>query len=385
MTKIKYVCEYGLPENNIEKRSFTLSSNKKIDYIVSVLNRIGERVELVSPSCTRNFRFYRKRIDRLNCMTEVLSGPAVPERLGVIGQIFTKLWLLVYLLMNTKQNDVVIVYHGKTKIPFILLAKKIINFKMILEVEEIYADLLQDRTGAILRRMEMRMLKKADAFIFASKELELKYNIYGKPSVVANGSYIVNEDIADNQYVGLDKKIRLVYAGLIKKGKVAFRCAEIANYLDSKYQIKIIGYGDDGDVEALKQYIKKLNENNGCIVEYDGLKSGNDYNEYLQSCTIGLCPLNSSDKFQSACFPSKITSYLSNGLMVITTMNKVVAESPYKDYVMFSESELPQKFAEAIMRCLDSEQNRIDPRSTIRLLDLKFLDQCQMLLKKMRG
>ena len=64
-------------------------------------------------------------------------------------------------------------------------------------------------------------------------------------SPVETYSYIVNENHGSNHYIKSSEKISLVYAGLIKKNQVAFRCVEIANYLSGKYIIKIIGKNAD--------------------------------------------------------------------------------------------------------------------------------------------
>lgn len=163
-----------------------------------------------------------------------------------------------------------------------------------------------------------------------------------KPFVIANGSYFVPEIISKKKD---DGKIHLVYAGLIEKEKVAFKSAKIAKFLDERFIIHIIGYGNNEDIESLKFLISEINKTSSCLVQYNGLKRGQEYISFLQSCHIGICPLSSSKGFQMACFPSKITSYLSNGLLVLTTDNDVLKHSSYNKYLYFAPNDDPESFA----------------------------------------
>ena len=49
-----YVAFYDTPENKAEGRSYQLSAVNKINYICTVLNRLGHHVEIISPSVTEN-------------------------------------------------------------------------------------------------------------------------------------------------------------------------------------------------------------------------------------------------------------------------------------------------------------------------------------------
>ena len=51
---MKYVAFYDTPENKAEGRSYQLSAVNKINYICTVLNRLGHHVEIISPSVTEN-------------------------------------------------------------------------------------------------------------------------------------------------------------------------------------------------------------------------------------------------------------------------------------------------------------------------------------------
>ena len=381
MGNIKYICEYALPNGNVENRSHALSANDKIDYIVSALNKSGEHVDIISPSLTNDFKIYHSRKDKLTSLNTLFSGPGFPIRFGFISQIISKMWLMFFLIKNCKSNDVVVAYHGKFKIPFILCAKMVCHFKLVLEVEEIYSDLNTQSNKKLQHWLEMLIIKYASAYIFASKQLNENYNTKNKPYVIANGSYIAKPNLVSNN----DKNsevINIVYAGLIKKDLVVFRCVDIAHYLSEKYAIHIIGYGDEKDITALIEKIREVNDNTACHVSFDGIKRGKEYDEFLQSCDIGICPLNASYSYQKACFPSKITSYLSNGLLVVTTENEVIRESAYGSIVVFSKTQSAEDFAD-IIKQIDITEKR-DARDLIRILDLEFISNIRILIDRMR-
>lgn len=344
---VKFICKHSIPNSNDEKRFFALSTNDKVDYIVSVLNALKHNVEIISPTITANKKYYKSRRDTLNEKTDVLSGITIGWLPVFLKRFFSLIWLFVYLLKNTRKNEIIFSYHEIEMIPVVLLAKFLKDYKLVLEVEEIYADLYSSKKNVPKWRvwLENLIIKHANSFIFASQQLANRCNVKNKPFVIANGAYVA-EPVLEKCYD--DGKIHLIYAGLIKKNAVVTRCVDVSDYLDDKYILHIIGYGENDDLIYLKDIVKQKNSVNSCKIIYDGVKRGDDYKRYLQKCHIGLCPLNSSSKFQSACFPSKITSYLANGLRVVTTENKVVRTSSYGDVIIYAQNETPAEFARAV-------------------------------------
>lgn len=373
---VKYINEHSIPKTNDENRLFTLSSNDKVDYIVSALNTLGHDVEIISPTITLNKAYYGSRRDSLNMKTDVLSGITIGWFPGFIRRFFSMFWLLVYLLRNTKRNEVVFSYHGIQKIPVVLFSKLLRNYKLVLEVEEIYADISSTKKVHKWRVwLENLMIKKADAYIFASKQLANRCNKFNKPFAIANGAYVAEPILEKSSN---DGKIHLIYAGLIRKNAVVTRCVDISDYLNEKYMLHIIGYGNSDDLTYLKEIVKQKNSKNSCKIVYDGVKRGDDYKRYLQKCHIGLCPLNSSSKFQSACFPSKITSYLANGLRVVTTENEILRTSAYGNIIIYARNEAPIEFAKAVQSVL--LEDKYDSRKIIEKNDKDLKEQLLQLL-----
>lgn len=373
---MKYICEHSIP-NDTEKRVYTLSANDKLDYLVSVINECGISVEIISASRTKAKNgFFRKRSDRINDMCTVVSGPTFAANHGltrVFQKAFSIIWLSFYLIANCKQGETVFVYHSVLYALPLLLVKRIKGIKIVNEVEELFFGLQGIKNGWRYR-LEKKIIDESDAYIFASKQLEQQCNINNKKYAIANGSYVAalryDVDKFNNKH--------FVYAGLIENGKVAFKSADIARYLPEDYTVHIIGYGNENDINEFKKYIASVNVESKCKVQFDGTKRGEDYGRYLQMFQFGLCPLSSNSEYQTSCFPSKVTSYISNGLTVITTKNEVLLSSAYKDIIVFVEDNNPENFAKTILQ-IDLNEIK-DSRKLIVELNHELLAEIKSLL-----
>lgn len=373
---MKYICEFKIPVENNEGRYYALSAVDKASYIHEVLVRLGHGVEIISPSYAK--KTSKKRIDYINDKICVISGFSLGwhnSLTKVFSRISAMLWLFFFLINNCKKGEKVIIYHGVQNIPVFLLAKKIVGFEVVLELEEIYSSLLnKDKNWR--QKLEYRMICSASSYIFASEILEQTYNIGKKPYAIAYGAYKVPPLYSERIN---DGRIHIVYAGLIRKDKVAFKSARIAKYLDSRYYVHIIGYGEQYDIDELNKEIDMIKQETGCSLSYDGLKRGEEYLSFLQSCHIGICPLTNDNAFQLACFPSKITSYLTNGLEVITTENPVLRDSKYRPFLHFVPDDSPSSFANTILK-MDCKGNE-SPRSLISKMDVDFCESMNFLIE----
>lgn len=363
MNTIKFICQFHIPVENDEGRTYTISSNDKASYIHDVLTRLGYHVDVVSPTSAK--KTSHSRIDAVNDSIRVISGFSLGWCNGItraISRFSTMIWLFFYMLRHSRKGEVVFIYHGIQNIPVYLALKKLKKLKYVLEVEEIYSS-LSSKSGW-RAKIESEMIKCADSYIFASEKLEATCNTMKKPFAIAYGAYSLPDLLGEKRS---DDLIHVVYAGLIRKGKVAFNSMRIAQFLPANYHIHIIGYGENEDIESLINDINEQNQHTLCKVSYDGLKRGDEYISFLQSCHLGICPLTNDNSYQLACFPSKITSYLSNGLQVITTENPVLRDSHYNPYLHFVSDDSPASFAKAIENVDFSKSG--NPRTCISYLD----------------
>ena len=355
---MKYVCVHSVPINNNENRHFIISTNDKLDYVVSTINSCGIKVDIISPSYTTNKSgFYKSRNDKFLDNNHVVSGPTFGVRSNcgrILQRIVALCWLSWYLIKKCHKNEVVFVYHGLSTALPMLIAKKLKKIYIVSEVEELFYQLSNKKKSWRIK-LEKRIIEKSDAYVFSSDELNKACNIDNKKNIIINGNYSVATKLSDEKY---DSR-HFVYAGLIENGKVAFKCVQIALYLPFGYEIHIVGYGNKKDIDLLKREIDRINKFGKCQVFYDGLKRGNDYISYLQKFRYGLCPLTTELSYQTACFPSKISSYMANGVNVITTLNPVVKNSAYGSFVHFVKDDDPKNFAEAMLNLKEEKDTRL--------------------------
>lgn len=342
-----YIGHYDLYDSSV-KRSYATSAINKIRYMLKSFSKAYEEVCVFSFSknIEETFRIYPSELKN-----EGKVGIYFPLSWGGKGKvqsfsmiIWLRICLFLYLLKHAHKNEHVYVYHATAYGKSILWAKAIKKFKLILEVEEIYSDV--QKTSENLRKYEFKYINKADAYIFSTNMLNEKINKINKPYIVINGTYEV-EDIISEKFN--DGKIHVVYAGTfdIRKGSAA--AAAAAEYLNKDYVLHICGFGTEKDKADLLEIISQSNAKNDCKIEFHGLLTGRDYISFLQKCHIGLSTQNPNASFNATSFPSKILSYLANGLSVVSIRIPAIETSSVGKYVTYYDEQTPSQIADAIM------------------------------------
>ncbi|NBI07064.1 glycosyltransferase [Senegalia massiliensis] len=285
---------------------------------------------------------------------------------------FSALQLLVHLLFKTKKNEKLIVYHSLALNLPIKIAKLIKNLNIVLEVEEIYSDVWVGNTD---NGSELKYIKSFDKFIFASDYLKEKISDIN--NVVVYGSYqSIDTEITKKK---TNNEINIVYAGSIDttKGgaKNAVTCME---YLPQNYRLHILGFGEESEVQNLIDSINRMNTIKGYkSCEFHGTLVGKNYEEFLLSCDIGLNP-QFEGEYMNTAFPSKILSYLSHGLMVVSTSITSIKKSKISKYITFSVDDKPESIAKAILS-IDTSKS-MSSQDIINNLDKEFLRNLELLL-----
>ena len=251
---------------------------------------------------------------------------------------------------------------------------KLKKFNVMLEVEEIYQDVKS--LGKRNNKREYRDFKDADMYIFPTKLLNDKINLKNKPYAIIHGTYQVEKDrgVSFN-----DKKIHVVYAGTFDPHKGgAIAAVGSTEFLSENYHVHIIGFGSDKDTEYIRKVIDNTNKKSKATVTYDGLLSGEEYIQFLQKCQIGLSTQNPEAKFNDTSFPSKILSYMANGLRVVTVRIPAIEASDIGNDVYYYDKQEPEEIAKVIMS-IDFNDG-YDGRSKIKNLDKKFSMELKTLL-----
>ena len=339
---IKYLSFYSLnPKDN------SAAADTKVKYISHTLEILGYTVDLISANSGRNTKIVDAHTISLSDKTRLISFKQLPNGNFVkrfIRNKFNKYQLKKYLKYNLKNDDTIIIYHSLYYYKLYKWIKKHSKAKIILEVEEIYSDV--NKVRFITRDKEVKSFSYADAFIFPSKLLNDHINVKNKPFTIIYGTYNIERHCGQSFN---DGRIHVVYAGTFdpRKGGVA-AAAAAAQFLTVDYHVHILGFGTDIDTKNLIKTIKEVSMKTDCLITYDGLKSGDDYIKFIQSCDIGLSTQNPDAAFNATSFPSKILSYMSNGLRVVSIRIPAVEESFIGRYMYYYDNQTPEEIAKAI-------------------------------------
>ena len=366
---------YYADDKRLDKVNCTLAAVNKMNYIADVIAKVAGSTEIISFSSILGGSQKSECIQLKNDVSvKYFDLKSYKSRIvRVILRFFDKLKLLLWIIKNVDKDEPVIVYHSLGYVNLINIAHKLKKFKLIYEVEEIYADVIGKKR---LRKHEIKILKSADAYIFPTKLLSDLINESKKPEVFIHGTYKVehNREVSFN-----DGKIHIVYAGTFdpRKGG-ALAAISAAEFLSSNHHIHIIGFGNDEDIKNIKERIDEISEISQATVTYDGLLSGEEYIQFIQSCDIGLSTQNPNAAFNDTSFPSKILSYMANGLRVVTIRIPTIEQSAIGNNMYYYDEQTPKKIAEAIMS-VDFSQP-YDSRKTIMELSNNFTKELDLLL-----
>lgn len=377
--EIKYLSHYNTLMNK-QKRCATPSACSKIEYIANSISSKKD-VKIISASNSLRWPCLGKLIktnERISVkfLFGFLNGPSL---IGKISDTLFYLNLYFYLLFTLKKDDVLIVYHALPLMGIITQLKSKLHFKLILEIEEIYGDVVHNKT---IINKEMEFFSKADAYIFPTKLLNDLVNIDNKPYSIIHGTYSSNQNNKIlKKFSEDDGKVHCVYAGTFdaRKGGVNF-AIESSKYLDENYHIHIMGFGSKNEIENVVSEISNISKKIKCKLTYEGCLTGKEYEEFLQKCDIGLSTQNPEDDFNDTSFPSKILSYMANGLRVISVNIPAVYTSEIKEYVYYYDKYIPEEMAKIINET--SINDSYDGKKIVESLDMKFKNDIYEMIQR---
>lgn len=377
MRKIYYIGFYDIPENKAENRIYSLSAVNKMDYIISSFSKLKIYTTIVSMTRTKNRQSYPARKIPLNDLTTLQLFFTYKNGgyfCRMVRTLLSDFILLKYFFLHIKKEDTVLVYHSLAYMRAVRLAKKIIRFNLVLEVEEIYGDVTG--SGKTVQK-EMAFFKRADAYIFPTNLLNQKLNAQNKPFTIVHGTYHTELNLGGHFN---DGKTHCVYAGTFdpQKGGVASTIST-AEFLSENYHIHILGFGTDEETKNILSAIDEMSNRAKCTITYDGLLSGADYIKFIQSCDIGLSTQNAKADFNDTSFPSKVLSYLANGLRVVSVRIRALETSAVNDLLYYYDDNSPEAIAQTIMSVDMTKE--YDSRKYIQALDLNFQKNLDRLIR----
>ena len=371
-----YYIGYYAHQNDSQNRKIILAAVNKMNYIIGAIKKNGYEQTIVSCCTTKDKKGYAGSLDELDKNT-FLKQFRTFGRKNLITKtadyVFMKLQLFFYLLKNIKKEDILLVYHSPYYCKLIGKIKKLKKCRVILEVEELYSDVSGDKT---LKKKELAACDSADTFIFPTKLLSNAVNPKNKPYVLIHGTYEVE---AERKKIFNDGKIHVVYAGTFDPRKGGGSAAAAAEYLPENYHIHILGFGTDTQINNIKKIISETAEKSKAEVTFDGLLSGEEYISFIQSCDIGLSTQNPDAAFNATSFPSKILSYMANGLRVVSIRIPAIETSAVGKYMYYYEDQTPENIAKTITE-IDFNDG-YNGKEVISDLDNNFSNELYTLIK----
>lgn len=344
---VKYIGYYDRSIDGEYNHKVSPAGTAKMDYVASLLARNGFVVEIISLARRKSVSIGKKKsisVDKNLRLKYIFSVGGDSKLAKVIDLIIQRTLIFLYLLLFTSSKDIVVVYHSLGYGGLIGLARNLRGFRLILEVEEVYQDVA--KISNRLAKLEIKNLMIADGYIFPTDLLNKRLNDKGKPFLIIHGVYSVEYKTCVKFD---DGKIHLIYAGTFDPKKGVLSVISSMKFLDPGYHLHVLGFGRNEEILDVKKSIDQLIGVGGGTVTYEGLLVGDDYSRFLSRCHIGLaCSADLSAEFNNSSFPSKILSYLSHDLRVITVDIKAVRESSVAKHVHFVNSNEPELLAMAI-------------------------------------
>lgn len=352
----------------------SLAAVTKMDYIADVLSRIGRHVHFISMAGPVRGSSCEGGTFVLSNSASLTLWPARPKG-GKINGLINYIRLrgrTEEFLASLSPKDIVVCYHSLEFCDLLPRAKRRAGFRLILEVEELYSD-VTGRASDLKR--ERRSFEAADAFIFPTRLLAEKVGASERPYALCSGIYKVATHLAEKRDDGI---VHVVYAGTLDPRKGGAAAAAAGAFLDANYAMHILGGGSDLQVDAIKRAVEEANvSSRGCRIAYEGLKSGREFDEFVQSCHIGLSPQNPTASFNGSSFPSKVFMYLSNGLDVVS-VDLPVFEGELRDALTLCPDNAPETLAKAIEKSLFGPKTT--PAELLAKLDERFTRELQIVL-----
>lgn len=386
--KIMFIAHYDSPENYEQQRSVALSACNKMDFVINTLRNLGYDVEVISLATTYGMEDASAKQYYTKDGIGVRLFYAIGRKRGIIrvlNRITIRLQALICLLRNIKKDEIIFAYHAMSLIPVITVVKWLAGCKLILEMEEIYGDVSGKQEW---RKRELNFAKLADAYIFPTQLLNDVINKQNKPAVIAHGTYQTEAergcDVFQERGWDFDPaKIHCVYAGTLDPRKGAAAAVAAAEFLPENYHIHILGFGNEKEKRDIRDLVEKYAKSCKCGISYDGLLSGEDYIRFIQSCDIGLSTQDPTAAFNATSFPSKVLSYMANGLRVVSIRIEAIERSAVNDLITYYDMQTPEEIAKAIMRVNMDED--YDSRERIAELDNVFTQELHKILGELNN
>jgi glycosyltransferase involved in cell wall biosynthesis len=356
--RIAYIAPYqgpGLLKSRPTLLNLGLAANVKMELVAELLQRSGNRVEILSQGevVERNFKFYPafSEAKPVETTASVHYASALPVRF--VNGLWSALWTLSLFQRQHRSlsYDIVIIYN--LKLPQVICALYAMRrgLPVILEYED---DALVDvagkggagATGSRFLRLTKKVLHSVSGCIGVSPHILTRVPA-GIPRMLLRG--VVSENILHMSKGRNDpRKNWVVFSGTHYRTKglePLMKAWEMMNLPD--WELHIAGHGEKTDI------LKKMSEHNKSIV-FHGLLNREENAKLLTTAMIGMNPHDLSATPGNV-FAFKIIEYLAAGTHVITTPMGSL-EKELEAGVTYMADNSPETIASTIRRVIEQRE-----------------------------
>lgn len=347
MKKVYYIGWYIADEDQ-GRYSGNVPGNLKMHYMVDQLKKSGNTPEIVSFACKKEISglYFTEKGSSQGCIVRYLGGIGGNGRFAHSFDFLMKEFLLIWLcLFKIKTSDTIVLYHSVALTNLLTKLRKYVKRHVILEVEEVYGyAAVGDRPWV---EQEIASIKQMNAHICVNDGMLEDLALNPKKFVASYGVGVIPERKVSRFN---DGKIHVVYAGTIElKKRGALTAVESAEFYPDNYVLHILGFGNDENLIKLRKLINGINVKVGYTkVQYEGYKTGQELDDFLFSCHIGLSSNVMRPNFANNTFPSKVITYMCHDLSVVLSYAKAFYDVPISQGWSFYHEYTPQKIAEAV-------------------------------------
>ena len=282
-----YYLTYYQPKSITDlKLKISPAGQQKSAYLIEKLDNIGKEYTVIclaesdtKDGSHRTIEFNMSKHGKFVLWKEF----AKPNKVAGKLHYYYRRQQLKQFLSGLNPCDTVIAYHSLQTADIFYTYKRKKGFKFVLELEEIYQDVVN--CGAQKAAWERKVITAADGYILATEALSKEIPA-GRPYIVVNGTY---HSEPEREGCFNDGKVHCVYAGTFDPTKGGAAAAAAAEFLPENYHVHILGFGTEEQKKQLQESIASVQKKTKCTLTYDGLKSGEEYIQFLQKCHIGLC------------------------------------------------------------------------------------------------
>lgn len=335
--KILYITNYYL-EDVVEQRNsapfISQAGQNKSSYMIKMFQLGGNDVTVWSNAWTdsRSGKYYK------GFQSKIQGNVFYSD---IIGVPLLNVWackssckkFIARYVQNNKIDAIVFYNMRMENTPVALWAKKKWNLPIFLQYED---GLTQDATVSKIKRilyrhMEKKALPMLDGAFLVNSKIQVNC-----PSVVIRGAI---QGQANNQICENTNEIPMIlFASTLDEQRGIKVVLEALKHTNKEFELYITGRG------PLESFVTEYKDHR---LHYLGYLDYEAYQEKLQQADICVNAQLAHCEFGSFSFPSKISEYISNYKLVVSSDVADVKEALGK-FAFIYENDNPQKLAEQI-------------------------------------